>query len=406
METTVLVKIDDFKSLISNAPAVLDENKASFQGALKKGDELIALAKVKMDDVLDNQLSIYVQRVRTTVKAMEEKRKPFTQIMTAIAKEFTTLESGIKVPAEECQKIRDSYATKKMEERKEQERQAALKIAKANELIDTLASYKIRAASEYSDFLLKIKTKELDWLNNELTLKTIDNAESAIALIGSEVQNFENEFITIPYPMRYNNDFEFWEFAKADKEQLEATYFSQFKEEIRAFKRELIDLLPSKKNQLIEAKKEAERIAAIQDEQAKAEAKAAAEKKAAEESARQADEKARIEAEAKAAQAKAEADANVKAAEQRSGAFVDGQAELFQEAPKTKEGYEIVVKNVAGYMLLVQLWFEREGKTLAPEKIEKMTIERMKTFCEKWALKNDEFIQSDLIEYKTIYKAK
>jgi hypothetical protein len=55
---------------------------------------------------------------------------------------------------------------------------------------------------------------------------------------------------------------------------------------------------------------------------------------------------------------------------------------------------------------LTQLWFEHEGKTLPVDKFEKMTFERIKSFCEKHAAKTEELIQSKLIEYETIYKAK
>jgi hypothetical protein len=54
----------------------------------------------------------------------------------------------------------------------------------------------------------------------------------------------------------------------------------------------------------------------------------------------------------------------------------------------------------------MQLWFEKEGRTLAAEKIESMSLGRIKTFCEKYAAKNEDFIQSKLIEYKPVYKAK
>jgi len=71
-----------------------------------------------------------------------------------------------------------------------------------------------------------------------------------------------------------------------------------------------------------------------------------------------------------------------------------------------KEGYSIQLKSSAGYLLLVQFWFEKEGKTLAIDKFEKMTFDRVKRFCEAYAIKNDEFLESPLLSYEPVYKAK
>jgi hypothetical protein len=121
---------------------------------------------------------------------------------------------------------------------------------------------------------------------------------------------------------------------------------------------------------------------------------------------RQEEEKKKLEESAEQARLNAEAEAQIKASGQRAGALVDTQADLFSQAPKVKEGYSIQVLNQAAYLLLAQFWFEKEGKTLASDKFEAMTFSRIKVFCEKWAAKNEEFIESKLIKYEPIYKAK
>jgi hypothetical protein len=440
METT-LVKIDDFKALITNAPAALETNKTSYVNALLRGEELIALANAGMNDVIDGQLSTYIQRAKVTIKTMKENREPFTQIMTAVAKEFTRLESEMKTPVDECQKLRDAYATKKMEERREQERLAALKLAKEQELIEAEKDYRIKYANAAADYTLSVKQKELSWFNS-LTLGKTETAENVISLTGSTETETVFLFPVTPYNYRYATQAELAEkFTAAERQKLASEAFLAFKEEITLFKRELLDMLPSKIRQLeeaeaarkaaeAEAKRRAEeaetaRIAAekagaeekvrleAEAKRIKAEAEAACQAaeaarqaKDAEEAARQAEEAARIAREAEEARRKAESEAALKAAEQKASSYVDAQADLFAQAPKVKEGYQIILKDNSAYLLLAQLWFEKEGRTLAANKFESMTFGRIKAFCEKYAAKNEEFIQSELIEYKPVYKAK
>jgi hypothetical protein len=460
METT-LVKIDDFKSLISTAPAVLEENKTSSAAALEKGKELIALAAQRMDDTIDGQLSGYIVRSKATVKDMKERREPFTQIMTAVAKEFTTLEASLKTPIDECQRLRDAYATKKMEERREQERLATLKLQKQQELIEAEKQWRLEYANHCSDYSLRVKNSANAFFN-ALTLNSLDGlealretAQKEISSTGSDFSEAFN-FSVSQYPYHYASHEEFTaHFPMQEKNRIADEARARFQTEISIFRQELLDMLPSKLNQLkenlqarlvaeaeakrkadeAEAARIAEELARKAAEEAKgeerarleaevarkaaeaAEARLAAEAeearrkeaeaaRLAEENARQAEEAARLAEEAEAARRKAEEEAALRAAESRASAYVDTQAELFEEAPKVKEGYRILLKDSSAYLLLTQLWYENEGKTLPAEKFESVTFGRIKTWCEKHAAKNEAFIASKFIEYKPVYKAK
>jgi hypothetical protein len=226
-----------------------------------------------------------------------------------------------------------------------------------------------------------------------------------------------------------------------ERQQLISEAFNAFEKDIKLFKQELLDMLPSKIRQLEEdariaaeaakrqAEEEAVRIAAhaaaalanaeekarieaemkrraAEAEAARIAAEAEAAKRKAEEEARRKEEDARIAAEAEAAKRRAEEEAALKAAERKASSFVDTQATLFSEAPKVKEGYQIVIKDVSAYIMLTQFWFEKEGRTLPADKFEGMTFGRIKVFCEKHAAKNEEFIESKFLEYKPVYKAK
>ena len=71
-----------------------------------------------------------------------------------------------------------------------------------------------------------------------------------------------------------------------------------------------------------------------------------------------------------------------------------------------KKTLSIEVSNPAGYGQIFMFWFEREGKNLPNEKIEKKYIAQMKKFCEDIANKDGEIITSNFITYKEVVTAK
>lgn len=455
MEETGLVKVNEFKELISKAPQILEENRLSCTRAKARAAELIEMSKVKMDAVLDEQISDYIDKAKKTMSGMNIKRSSFTQTMTYVAKEFTSLEASVKLTVEDCQKVRDAYATDLALKEKEKQRLAAEKLAKENELIELKKYFSIGHANAYADFLLDFKTKKNAWFN-ALTLETITKSKA-------EILNFDNNLSDSMFNFKVADP----SFVRVTKQEyydlihdqvMSSCYacMAQFRTDISGFIRDMIDMIPSKKQQLDEIetarlegirkqKEEAERqrrliIQAAWDQRkanreadvlkkaeleriAKdAELKAAADKianklaeakrksdalvEAQKELERQKEEKEKLDLESDKLRLEAEANAQIKASGERAGAMADSQAELFTESPKIKEGYEILIFNKAAYLLLAQFWFEKEGKELTDKKFEVMTFIRIKEFCEKWAIKNDEFVESRLIEYKPIYKAK
>lgn len=450
-----LVKIEDFKTLISGAPKVLQLNKESHANVMNAAKKLRVLAQNGMNDTVDAELSSYINKVKKTKVAMNERRSQFTQMMTLVSKEFTTLEAGLDAPVKEFQSIRDEYATKKMKERQEAERQAQLKLEKEKELIRAEQEFRSSYGRKLSEYILNFKLDKKNWFNG-LTLESIDKAFIEIGKIGNPVSDSQFLFKTDEIPLAYTTKEEFIEKMTEVSMGLISAAGIQFLREVEDLKRELLDLIPSKKSELEEKerlRKEAEEKARLEEERRRKaeeeaeaarkralEAKEAEEKAKLEEEARQAElraeierqateqaqierariqaeqaeaerqriaeEKARLEEEARQAELRAEAEASVIASGKTASALVDTQADLFSEAPKVKEGYEIQCLSSAAYLQLAQFWFENEGKTLPDAKIESMTLGRIKTFCEKHAAKNEAFIESPLIKYEPIYKAK
>ncbi len=506
-ETTSVVKIEEFKSLISQAPTALAENNTSYTKAIAKGNELIELAKQGMNDVIDDEIASYITKAKNTKKIMNEKRSPFTQMMTLLAKEFTSLESGIDKPIDTLQAFRDGHATNKIKERQAAERLAQLKLAKEQEAIEIERLYRIGYSTASSEYILNFKTSKNEWFN-ALTLLTVDNASAEIAQFDNRLSDAQFVFpVQIPLTVQYHSIEEKVMITGGLAQQLCYTSMADFKTAIAEYKRELTDMLPSKKNQLeeverqriadIKAKedeKERKRLADIAAEQAKqkaeleqkekteslkftfeqlvyartgyiipcesndlelftaptksiaelendflslkadcnhipslvefiasleknelqrieainaeAERRRKADEAVEAERVRKTEEDKKLKEEARLSQMRAEATATVQATGQSVSAMVDTQANLFTEAPKVKEGYNIKVLNPAGYLQLISFWFENEGKTLTNDKIETMSITRIKAFCEKYAVKNDVTIESKLLVYEPVYKAK
>ena len=88
-----------------------------------------------MSDALDEKCNLYLVNVNKTIKAMNERRSPITQMMTQIAKQFTTLEADLKDGSivKTIQLSRNEWAKKKEDDRKAKEEAARRKLAADNE---------------------------------------------------------------------------------------------------------------------------------------------------------------------------------------------------------------------------------------------------------------------------------
>lgn len=389
------INIDKIQGIIAKAPLVLEQNRESRENAIKAYESLKQLAESNgMSDNLEVQLARYVKKSRDTVKVLNERRKPFTQMVDALKKEFTGIENDLKAAGDDLQKYRDSYAAEKMAEQRERERQAALKMAAEKEKIRVKTEMESKLSENYLNYVSDVKNKMYNMLENA-TLETIEQVKDKIYKLKPDFSPEKYNSIepkvaadsTLIGKQEYDNiltdvmDDVTFETIKAD-----------FSKSILAYRKELLDKIPSKMEELKEIAKanQAER------EQMESEAKK-----------RREDEQERIRQEAEAEKRRKSEDANAKAAGELLEATAANQAEIdFEDSPRVKENVEIIVKRTAGYALIFQFWFEKEGKSLPAEKIERKTVKQMKSFCESYTLKTGEIINSPFIEYKDVYKAR
>ena len=389
------INIEKIQGIIAKAPMVLEQNRESRENAIKAYENLKQLAESNgMSDNLEVQLARYVKKSRDTVKVLNERRKPFTQMVDALKKEFTGIENDLKAAGDDLQKYRDSYAAEKMAEQRERERQAALKMAAEKEKIRVKTEMESKLSENYLNYVSDVKNKMYNMLENA-TLETIEQVKDKIYKLKPDFSPEKYNSIepkvaadsTLIGKQEYDNiltdvmDDVTFETIKAD-----------FSKSILAYRKELLDKIPSKMEELKEIAKanQAER------EQMESEAKK-----------RREDEQERIRQEAEAEKRRKSEDANAKAAGELLEATAANQAEIdFEDSPRVKENVEIIVKRTAGYALIFQFWFEKEGKSLPAEKIERKTVKQMKSFCESYTLKTGEIINSPFIEYKDVYKAR
>lgn len=391
VQETALLQVEQLQQIVATAPQILAQNIESKTKAIEAGNKLIELAKSGMNDVYDAQLATFITKVKKTVDLMNERRKPFTQIVNTVAKQFTTLESELKPIIDESQELRNAWATTKMLAKQEEERIARLKLEKDKELIEIRRTTEILISGFFNECLSKTKSAIVEFFN-ELTLENIDNADGILSTTSTKFDVRYEMPTTIKLGMELKHASE-EEVNGIIKELLSADYSVKKREystELEGVLKEYRDKLPSKKTEL-------QAIAnANAEEKQKLEAAALQ---------RQQEEAEKLRKQQEEREKKAQEDAAINASAATAGAMIDASV-ASSETPNVKEGYSIQLKSNAGYLLLVQFWFEKEGKTLSTDKFEKITFDRVKRFCEAYAAKNEEFIQSTLIEYKPVYKAK
>lgn len=387
--------ITEIQKIIGSAPATLAANISSKDKAIKAAEDLIlAHTTFGMSPELDGRIAIYNDKAKKTISAINEKRKPFTQMVTALAKQFTGCESDIKAKVDELQKLRDDYATKLMVERKEKERLAALQLAKDQEIVEVKKAVKTAISNAFYAYLTAKKTK-VNELFDKLTLETFEAKKPIFPSPVSLFNPADLKALVLDIPKNTLTKEESAEIVKTILED-DAThihYATEYRTSMQVFQKETVDKLPSKKLQLEELSKASEEEAKkLLEEQLK----------------RSEDATKELQKEQEAASKTAAIEvATVAAGESSMATFGNFFGALSgPTAPRVKESTEIIIKNISGYAQIFQFWLSNEGSKLTTEQIEKKTIGQMKLFCENFAVKTGELITSEFIEYKDKYKAK
>lgn len=383
---TELVK---FNEIAQQAPAVLENNKTRVLNAKTVGETILSAMEAEMNDDMDEQANSYLVKARKTLELINNQRKPITQYLDEVKKRFTEIERELDPKnadsiVAKIQQRRNEYATAKLEAQKKKEEEAKRLAAIQQEKAEVEANIEAALRGYYADFKAK-KIQSLYDLYNAICLNNLEEYSGHIKTFSEVYPKEHFEGFTTSITTIY--------LTKEDKVAIKAMvmegkyreFAKDFAESIRGEKIDLVSKLPAKKAEL-------EEIAKATASQAKAMAEAMAR--------REQEEKERIARQRKEAEEKAAAEAKAKQEAAKMQALFDAQ----QTEKVNRTGYEITVKHPAGFGLIFQLWYEYEGKDLAIDQMEKKSLGQMKAFCEKYAHKNDEKLESPYLSYKEIVK--
>lgn len=397
-----LVKFEEVTELVSTAPQTLNQNRNSVARCNDMGKTLLdtieSVGEIDSDD-LDNEVSAYINKAKITVRNMNTRRSPLTQLLTRIAKEFTTLENEINpttkdsIPAR-LQAYRDKYAAKKIAQQKAIEEAERRRQATENEKLEYRTELTLSMQKYYTVFFEE-RAVELENLFAGLTLSNFDKQSK-------QVVEFSTEYNASEHFKGFRDDFRFVYLQNDDINKIKVEVVpplledckKRFRDDIQSMKDDLVIRLPSKRKDL-------ERIEELrkQDAEAAARAEEATRKREEEEQKKREEEQKKREAEEKLRLEAQAAQADIFASFNQTAAAAPT---TISTAKVTKK---INVHNAKGFLEVYQMWFIGEGATLPLAELEKIH-KKMITFCEKKANKDDEFIQSAFVEYVDEVKAK
>lgn len=381
------------------APQAYKENSISHDRCLQFGQELLDRVNAEgMSDTLDQEIAVFIERARKTLKKMNGKRTAVTQLFDNIRSAYTRLENDVD-PAKKgtvaalLQEHRNKYAAKKREEYEAEQRRKQIEQARASAKARYASDVENDLLRQYNALVVSVCNSITD-LYKSLTLENYDTVTESVKKISDQLPEewFSALRPEVLLPSLLSPQ-ETRTVADEVKQKMHQRFTEQFTFEVSTNRDDILDLLPSKR-------KELERIAAADAEQAERIKRQMEEHERAEAARR---EKERLERESKE---KAAAELNAQKQEMND-LFGAAEVQVAQYQPKTQVKKRISVLNPEGFMQIVGMWWAQYGSTLTVEELEKIFSKQL-TYCNKVAndKQNPVLIQSEHIEYVDDVKAK
>lgn len=395
-----ILRQENVQMIVQSAPDAYDKNSRSAMRCSDYGRNLLAeIQRGGMNDDLDKRCADYIDKAKRTLRAMNERRSPFTKLFDQIRSEFTGMENVID-PAKkdtvpfQIQQARNDYATRKREEA-ERARQEEMRRKQREQAVKR---YQQEAEDDFRrqfDSFVTTAINNLSSLNQSLTFDNFDDVSEKIRNFNCSLGN--DWFVSVqclahkPYEI---TEAEAGQMRRDILNRISKQFKEQYKFEITEYRDTIMDALPSKKREL-------ERMAkANAGEQARMKAELEA---------REAAEVRRLDEERKRKEEEARAAKQVhQAAAEMEGLF--GQAAVAAPVayqPKTAVKKRVVTDSPDGILAVVSVWWSKEGQFLDLKELYKI-FKKQITFCEKLANDKDnpEFISSPFVRYEEEVKAK
>lgn len=433
METsTELVPVQDFKEIIEAAPVALQINQEKIKKAVAVGEDLLNQIETGgMNDALDEKCNGYLVKCKNTYTDLFDRRKPLTEMFDRIRSVFTDLEAQIDTKKKDnvygkIQAKRNEYATQKMQEQKKREEEAALKLAREKEVIET----KFRIESLVREaFTKQLETSKRNLVNcfEDLTLDDWDAKvklfrEFPLAYRQDQYDSIKIGNLLTAYLIRYISKEDLATMVGNYKTDALANYSIEYKNGMTSLLNELNIKLNSKKEELkaiavqkLRAEEEARKAAAEKNEKLKAEleekarlAKEEQERMEREAEERKQQEELKLLEEAEKQRLTKEAESESNKTMELTNTLFENEVTLAEASSENNaiESYEIEVKNSPAWLLIVSFYFEKAGKKEDIETLGKKSLNQMKKFCESHYKKTNEKIDNQYIVYKPVYKVR
>ena len=125
-----IMKPENMKEIVQAAPQSFDLNQKSHDNCINFGQNILNnIQQQGMNDELDHQAAVFIEKARRTVKAMNERRSPVTKLFDQVRTAFTSMENDIDPSKSgtvgyQLQQLRNQYAAKKRAEEEARRREA------------------------------------------------------------------------------------------------------------------------------------------------------------------------------------------------------------------------------------------------------------------------------------------
>lgn len=385
------------QTLSEIGPQSFKDNQISHSRCLAVGNDLLLRVQNEgMSDALDMDIAKFIEKAKITVKKMNGKRTPVTQLFDRIRNAYTTMENEVN-PAKvdsipgQLQQHRNAYAKKKQEAEERRRREEAARLAKEN----AKNRYHADVEEDYCKQFNALVNKSINELTDMDKMLNLDNYEiiyDGVKEYPCELpDNWCQSVISGAYRPAELTPQE----CQAIQANVMASLVTRFKEqfplEVQSTRDDILDRLPSKKREL-------ERIAKASAEEA-AKMRANMEAKEREEAARK--EAERLEREKQEAEA---AKLNAKKQEMDS-LFGVPMAEPVGYQPKTQVKKKVVINSPDDIMRIVAIWWSQEGCTKSIAELSK-EFKKQITYANTIANSKDNPIFINGITYEDDVKAK
>ena len=401
METTEVTKAElisqkQLQEVIVEGGEILQSSELRVSKAISVGENILqAIKEEGMTPELDERANKFLVNCRTAKTDIENKRKPITAMFDMVRKQFTEIEGKLDVKKVDAvpaliQKHRDDYVKKIKEEEAARQRAAQAVLDKKNEAIEIKASLETQLSEYVQNHIAERKTKLQNSFNN-ITLENFAEKSKSLRTLVISYDRAHFDSFSPNYNRKHHTQEETTVILIEFMDSKDFTLISAVVvDELKKFKAELIEKLPSLKTSLDE-------MAKASEEEAKqlAAAKAQREKEAAD----------KIAADAEAEKEKAGKEIEVNKAADQTNAMMDSLTVTENVAPETRDGYKITLLNKTAVAEVFTFWFQREGMTLTMEEIQKKSIAQMIAYCEKIGHKSNDVMVSENLKYEPVYKA-